>query len=434
MRQRSTIAHWAVMFFAVLVLGTSVGVSSGLLRLLLELVQKVMLGYSESVAMSGPTGVAPLRRVLSVVAGCSVAALVWWLLRTRSKKVPSVGQAVDGESMPIWQTAVHVLLQIFIVGSGASIGREVAPREFGAMLGQRFAHIFRLGERDRRLVVAIAAGAGLAGVYTAPFAGTFFAVEILLTDVTGQTVALALGTSAISAWIGGLIGGRGAFYDMSGMGRQSGPSLCLIAFALVCGVFAGLAGTAFRFGSQWADLHKPKGAAILWMLPFVALFTGIVAIWLPQVMGNGRSVAQYAFSVSDSAAVAALPMLVGLLLAKIMLTLATIRSGASGGVLQPGIAIGATFGAILAVALGFVLPGVNVAACAVMGAASFLAASQQAPLMALFLVLELTGTPTAYFVPVGLAVAVSIMVSKGARVWFSDRLSSAVRKTDFPVV
>ncbi len=55
------------------------------------------------------------------------------------------------------------------------------------MFGQRFARWVRLGAQDTRMLVAITAAAGLAGVYNAPLAGTFFAVEILLADVTLET-------------------------------------------------------------------------------------------------------------------------------------------------------------------------------------------------------------------------------------------------------
>ena len=89
------------------------------------------------VAIGAAAGLLTL--MISVTAGAAIAAVIWWLLRTRSAKVPSVKKAVNGDIMPIWQTVVHVLLQIFIVGTGMSIGREVAPRELGAMFGQRFA-------------------------------------------------------------------------------------------------------------------------------------------------------------------------------------------------------------------------------------------------------------------------------------------------------
>lgn len=55
-----------------------------------------------------------------------------------------------------------------------SIGREGVSRELGAMFGQRFAlNRVRLGAKDTRMLVAITAAAGLAGVYNAPLAGTF---------------------------------------------------------------------------------------------------------------------------------------------------------------------------------------------------------------------------------------------------------------------
>lgn len=47
------------------------------------------------------------------------------------------------------------------------------------------------------MVVAVAAGAGLGGVYDAPLAGMFFAVEILLVDVTIEKVAFGLGMSPL---------------------------------------------------------------------------------------------------------------------------------------------------------------------------------------------------------------------------------------------
>ena len=118
-----------------------------------------------------------------------------------------------------------------------------------------------------------------------------------------------------------------------------------MAFALVAGMILGAAGALFRRGSQWAEKSKPSGAGILWMLPLAGLLTGVVAIWVPQVMGNGRATAQLSFS--SKADLAVVPILLVSFLAKAIVTLLTIRSGASGGVLQPGIALGASGGAVL---------------------------------------------------------------------------------------
>ncbi|WEV65281.1 chloride channel protein [Bifidobacterium sp. ESL0764] len=423
---------WALA--TVFLLGGAVGVSSGLLGLMLSGVERLMLGYVENPQNPSPYQVVPGRRVASVVAGSVFAAIVWWLLRTKTTKVPSVKKAVAGERMPVWQTMVHVLLQIFIVGAGSSVGREVAPREFGAMLGQQFSGLVHLDVRDRKIVVACAAAAGLAGVYDAPLAGAFFAIEILLADVSIETVGIALGTSVVSAYVASMIRGRDTFYSMAAMGKDVVPTWSLSLFAVLAGVICGLAGAMFRKGSQWAEGNKPKGTGILWMMPLAALATGVVAIWLPQIMGNGRSVAQYAFASVAGKAGSLIPVLLALLVAKAVLTLGTIRAGASGGVLQPGISLGATLGALLGFAWVLVSPHDTITACALVGATALLAASQQAPLMAMCLVMELTRAPMAFFVPVGIGVAVSALVSKVFLDALKRRVSSAERKTRKSVV
>ena len=222
------------MIAAVLGLGVVIGVAAGLLTLMLYGIEHVALGFVESPEQPGPFATPSWRRALSVIVGATLAAVIWWLLRTRSAKVPSVTKAVAGERMPWLQTIVHVLLQILIVGCGMSIGREVAPREFGAMAGQRASGWLKLNAADTRTIVAVAAGAGLAGVYNAPLAGAFFAVEILLADVTLRTVAYAFACSTVAAWVGTLIKGTHTFYDM---GEPSGlftPDL--MGFALVAGL------------------------------------------------------------------------------------------------------------------------------------------------------------------------------------------------------
>ncbi|PJM77429.1 chloride channel protein [Bifidobacterium felsineum] len=442
---------------AIVVLGALIGAGAGLLTLLLYGVEHVMLGYIEGAQLPGPFGVPAIRRGISVTLGLTLAGVLWYLLRNKTTKVPSVKKAVAGQRMPVWQTVLHVVLQIFIVGSGASIGREVAPRELGAMLAQRFCDVFHIEGTDgidRRMVVAVAAGAGLGGVYNAPLAGMFFAVEILLVDVTIEKVAFGLGMSAVAAFVAAAIKGHHTFYDITAMQVQSTPTLML--FALLCGAACGAAGAWFRKGSQWAESHKPSDTAILWQMPLAGLVTGLVAIVVPQVMGNGRAAAQLGFStfIPDTAAIAkatqsassaaASPwnllageggdivgspanagfplalsrfwMILGVLaltfMAKALITLMTIRSGASGGVLQPGIALGSTLGAMLGLAWIMMFPGDSVTACALIGAAALLSASQQAPLMAMCLVMELTEAPITFFVPVGFAVATSALVSK----------------------
>lgn len=405
--QQPKIGRIPALIAAVAIVGIAIGAAAGLLTLMLYQVERFALGYIENAHESGPFNVPALRRLISVTVGASIAAVIWWLLRTRSTKVPSVKKAVNGDIMPIWQTVVHVLLQIFIVGTGMSIGREVAPRELGAMFGQRFARWAHLDAKDTRMLVAITAAAGLAGVYNAPLAGTFFAVEILLSDITLETVTLAFSCSVLASWVASLVKGTHTFYLIGETDGLFTPDY--MAFALVAGMIFGAAGALFRRGSQWAEKSKPSGVGILWMLPLAGLLTGVVAIWAPQVMGNGRATAQLSFS--SNADLAVIPILLLSFGAKAIVTLLTIRSGASGGVLQPGIALGASGGAMLGILWMQIFHTNSIGMYALLGACALLAASQQAPLMAICLVMELADAPINLFVPIGFAVAVSAFVA-----------------------
>lgn len=425
--QQPNIGRIPALIAAVAIVGIAIGAAAGLLTLMLYQVERFALGYIENAHESGPFNVPAIRRAISVTVGASIAAVIWWLLRTRTTTVPSVKKAVGGALMPVWQTIVHVLLQIFIVGTGMSIGREVAPRELGAMFGQRFARWVRLGAKDTRMLVAITAAAGLAGVYNAPLAGTFFAVEILLADVTLETVTLAFACSALASWVASLVKGTHVFYLIGKADGLFTPDYML--FALIAGLMLGVAGALFRRGSQWAERNKPSGAGILWMMPLAGLLTGVVAIAVPQVMGNGRATAQLSFS--SKADLAVIPVLLLSFVAKAIVTLLTIRSGASGGVLQPGIALGASGGAILGILWMQVFHTNSIGMYALLGACALLAASQQAPLMAICLVMELADAPINLFVPIGLAVAVSAFtasrLAKPLAAWHLPRAKAADR-------
>lgn len=425
--QQPNIGRIPALIAAVAIVGIAIGAAAGLLTLMLYQVERFALGYIENAHESGPFNVPAIRRAISVTVGASIAAVIWWLLRTRTTTVPSVKKAVGGALMPVWQTIVHVLLQIFIVGTGMSIGREVAPRELGAMFGQRFARWVRLGAKDTRMLVAITAAAGLAGVYNAPLAGTFFAVEILLADVTLETVTLAFACSALASWVASLVKGTHTFYLIGKANGLFTPDY--MVFALIAGLMLGVAGALFRRGSQWAEKNKPSGAGILWMMPLAGLLTGVVAIVVPQVMGNGRATAQLSFS--SKADLAVIPVLLLSFVAKAIVTLLTIRSGASGGVLQPGIALGASGGAILGILWMQVFHTNSIGMYALLGACALLAASQQAPLMAICLVMELADAPINLFVPIGLAVAVSAFtasrLAKPLAAWHLPRAKAADR-------
>jgi len=411
MLARETKQQTVTLVISTIVLGLVVGLSSLFLGQLLDVVERLFLHFEENAAVPVPTENTAVNRLESVTLGGLIVAIIWYTLKRYAQSTVSIKQALQGEKMPFAATAVHVMTQIFYVGTGGSIGRELAPREAGAMLAQQWQMIMKrvglakLSTDDQRLLIAAAAGAGFAGIYIAPITGMLFAVEILLKKVDMKSVAVSLSMSVIAMLIGSISKGFVPYYLVA----KKDFTLNMLPFVLVVGLLMGVLGAYFRRGFQWAGKHSALSSQILWQLPLAALITGLVAMFMPEIMGNGRGLAEFAFVNTDYHL--ALFLLVGALL-KAVVTIMTIKGGASGGTLTPSIAIGSSLGVLIGFVYVLLVPGASLVQAGVIGAAGFLAASQQAPLMALFMLFEVCHLDYSALLPMGLSVALASASSK----------------------
>ena len=411
MLARETKQQTVTLVISTIVLGLVVGLSSLFLGQLLDVVERLFLHFEENAAVPVPTETTAVNRLVSVTLGGLIVAIIWYTLKRYAQSTVSIKQALQGEKMPFAATAVHVMTQIFYVGTGGSIGRELAPREAGAMLAQQWQMIMKrvglakLSTDDQRLLIAAAAGAGFAGIYIAPITGMLFAVEILLKKVDMKSVAVSLSMSVIAMLIGSISKGFVPYYLVA----KKDFTLNILPFVLVVGLLMGVLGAYFRRGFQWAGKHSALSSQILWQLPLAALITGLVAMFMPEIMGNGRGLAEFAFVNTDYHL--ALFLLVGALL-KAVVTIMTIKGGASGGTLTPSIAIGSSLGVLIGFVYVLLVPGASLVQAGVIGAAGFLAASQQAPLMAIFMLFEVCHLDYSALLPMGLSVALASASSK----------------------
>ncbi|WP_435534835.1 chloride channel protein, partial [Glaesserella parasuis] len=80
--------------------------------------------------------------LVSVTAAGVIAGTGWYLVRRFGRRIASVEEGVAGTPMPWWETLIDTVLQVASVGLGASIGKEVAPRELSAMAGSKIVRWF----------------------------------------------------------------------------------------------------------------------------------------------------------------------------------------------------------------------------------------------------------------------------------------------------
>ena len=113
------------------------------------------------------------------------------------------------------------------------------------------------------------------------------------------------------------------------------------------------------------------------------------------------------------AAAAGLLLLAGLVVAKLVATLATVGSGAVGGVFTPTLFLGAGLGATFALSLQQLGAGEDlpIAAFAVVGMGSMLSATTRSPLLAMIMVFEIS-LDYSLMPPLMLACVVSMLVAR----------------------
>ena len=359
-----------------------------------------------------------------------VGGISWYLYARAGGKPVSLPKAVNGQKMPILLTFWHAINQIIIVGMGASIGREVAPREISASLGGKIADFLDLPPEQRRIIVGCAAGAGLAAVYSLPLSGAVFALEILLIEVTASTVwpALIISGGAVlvaHGWV------RSDFYTLP-EAAQLLPTASLTLWAIIIGPLLGIIGVLFKSAVSACSTARPTGWRLLaWMIPIFTLI-GVITVWVPSIAGNGQSTAQLAFDGAvlgqggREAAGIGIALLASLAIdgfTKLIGTLATIRSGAWGGTLTPGLALGASSGAVLGILWSYIYPGDTTAiVCfAFIGAVVVLGTSMSAPLTALCLVIEFTHRGATLLVPTVIALGLGVGASRMWNKWRAHR-------------
>ena len=395
------------------------GIIAGLVGLacihLLHWIQALAWDMYAGTLLEAASAVSPARRILILTLGGIIGALSWFLLFRRNKAVTSVSAAVDGTPMPPLRTTWHALTQVLIVGLGASVGREVAPREMAAAFSAAAADRLGLTPEDRRIIVACGAGAGLAAVYSIPLSGAIYTLEILLVSRSGRAVAPAFLTSGIAVLISTGFTRPSPFYDVPTLT----PSLSLTVFGALMGPVLGAAGWAFNQAVARVGTARPRDWHLLLTLPVASLMVGLVATRLPSVLGNGQASAQTQFD-AQWAAGAGLAVALLTLAAKTLTTFLTIRAGGWGGVLTPAVALGAGIGAVIGLPWANAWPGSEAAAFAVIGAAAFLGASMNAPFTGLILVIEFTAQGPTILVPAALAVG----GATAATTWLSRRVEA----------
>ena len=393
----------------VVITGVAAGLLGALMMFILFSVEHLAFGVNgnSSGFTQAVTEAGTWHRVLPLLIAALVGGPAWYLLRRFTPGQKSeVDQAIwsgDGHLSPVRSLGTSVISEV-VIGLGASIGRESAPKLMGGVAGSILAEWCRLSPAQQRLLVACGGGAGFACVYNVPLGGALFTAEILIGSVALPVILPALvcsGTATAVAWI--YLPQHASYTDIPSY--PFAPRL--LVWALLAGpVIGGFAAGYIRV-IGWVSYHQARGVRSIGAMAVAFAILAALALRYPQLYGNGKGMAHEAFL-----GVGGLALFGALSLLKPFVTALCLGSGASGGLFTPVMSTGAVAGGFLGLAWSLLWPGSPAGAYAMIGAAAMIGAGMQAPLAALALVLELTHSGFGLMVPMAIATAIATAVTR----------------------
>lgn len=288
------------------------------------------------------------------------------------------------------------------IGFGGSVGTEATIVLTGASIGSNLARFFRMNYKVMTLMIGCGAAGAIAGIFKAPIAGIVFTLEVLMLDLTMESL-IPLMISAISSYVlVYFLMGDGIVLDFA---VHEHFALANVPYYIILGVFCGFLSVYFirmniRIEHFVTKIKNPfrrvlVGGALLGLLIYI----------FPPLYGEGYTSLQdlltdnadnilnntYFFSLKDSAFMVFL-YVVGLVFVKVIATALTNGSGGVGGVFAPCLFTGGVGGFLIANLIN--LSGVvtvPVSYFVLAGMAGVMSGVMNSPLTAMFLIAEITG-------------------------------------------
>lgn len=335
---------------------------------------------------------------LTIVAAIVVGMVLTWVVdRVLGPGVAGggVGEVMTAQSLnagflPSRLIPGKVIATGLSLGTGGSGGREGPIVLIGAAIGSAFARYSRFGQDEIQAFVAAGAGAGIGAVFNAPIAGMLFTLEVVLGSLAIRHLNAVVVVSVAASVTTHAIVGEESFLRSPAYHLDDPAQLLLFALLAVAIVAFGY---VFLQTMHAAD-HAAERYLGGWVTPAVAgLAVGLLGLARSEALGTGQEFLRTLLRSIDAGGFQWW-LLVIIALVKILTASLTHGGGGSVGAFMPSMVVGGTLGA------GFALVAANFwtasplepGAYALVGMAAMLTVVVRAPLTAMLLVFELTGS------------------------------------------
>ncbi len=313
----------------------------------------------------------------------------------------------------------HLVTSALTVGMGGSAGLEAPIVLTGSAIGSNISSQLQLGYKERTLLLACGASAGISAIFNAPIAGVIFAAEVLLAEIS-IPVFVPLLISAATASVLSQFFFHGRLFALI----EEGWRIKSIPLYFILGIICGLVSVYMTRMTHF--MERKLGGFKLRMRKAVlgGALLGLLIVLFPPLYGEGYLAIEKLLNGNEALLLQRslfgnmqsewmlLLFLSALAILKVIATSLTVGSGGNGGIFAGSLFTGALTGFVFSrlVTLSGVLKVAESNFVAV-GMAGVIAGVVHAPLTAIFLIAEITGGYS-LFVPLMIVAAMSYFITR----------------------
>ncbi|MDT3382338.1 chloride channel protein [Labrys neptuniae] len=355
-----------------------------------QLAHELFFGLQAEERLSGTLGLPVILAVsMPLIGGLLLGLFNLVLARTRSPRPvdPIEANALHGGRLSLTGSII-VVIQTWISNAfGASVGLEAAYSQIGSGIASRLGLGFHLRRADLRLLVGCGSAGAIAGAFSAPLTGAFYAFEIIIGTYAVSHLAPVAAAAIAGTIVTHLLGiDSYAFVIDVGYKPQASSFMALVGL----GLFSAAVAILVMLGVAMTEKGFRRLPLPIWLMPGLGgLMVGGLALITPQVLSSGHG------ALVKMLAGGELPMLMlgGLILLKGLASSISLGSGFRGGLFFASLFLGALIGQFYlgGIHLFSLDTGLTPHAAALTGMAALAASVMGGPLTMSFLVLEMTG-------------------------------------------
>lgn len=410
-RIRFNLTGWRGIYFYAVLAGVISAAVASCFQFATHSILALLTGTDGERVVASFAAIPAWRRIFSLCVGAVLAGIVLVFAAKKIRKAPTPymeAVSIGNGYIPVRSNLLRSLAAILTIGSGASIGREGPLVQTVTVFASVFGRRLNFSPPRLRLIVACSAAGAMAAVFHAPMAGALFVCEIVVGIMSIDIIAPLLVSSCTSYLIVSILGNSSPLYEISAAYLSINAQTAILS--LILGVIASVCAKGWLVMLvKCRSLLNRSVVFLPFRLALAGVIVGTIAIYYPEVTGNGAHIIRGIVSMNFS-----LEQISTLFALKVFSVVLFFGLGAVGGVLTPTLTVGGILGFIFAqtlVALGIPLGTEEVIGFSLLGMAAFFTTAAAAPLTSLMLVLEFTMAGRMIY-PLIIGVLVSYGISK----------------------